>query len=126
MATRSGTLDNIPGLSEELKEMYRNLKRLDSVQSNVSIGSDITEEIEESTSSLADDKSSINSVESKSEKQIHELNAMPNININCSKTVVSKYSFQKYEEIVESDTISSESSTSFPALTSIHKFSSEK
>lgn len=39
--SRVGTLDNIPGLGEEVKNMYRDLKRMDSI---TSIISDISEE----------------------------------------------------------------------------------
>lgn len=38
---RSGTLDNIPGITDDIREMYRNLKRM---ESSTSITSDIAEE----------------------------------------------------------------------------------
>lgn len=37
---RSGTLDDIPGLSDDIKRMYQILKRMESVQSNGSTISD--------------------------------------------------------------------------------------
>lgn len=97
---RSGTLDDIPGLSDDIKRMYQILKRMESVQS---IGSTISDfDISDDDLDSDDEFTSVNN-EDLSKR-------LEGINLDDADAIWSKLTDserQEFEKIVQSDDVSS-------------------
>lgn len=93
-ALRCDTLEDIPGLSDELKKMYRDLKRLESTQSNVSNISDFETNEMENPEAEEDAHPVITN-------QVMEMLKQAGVNVDNIRVVLSKVSCQEEEEYRE-------------------------
>lgn len=92
-ALRCDTLEDIPGLSDELKQMYRNIKRLESTQSNASTISDFdTNEMENPDE---EDKHPVIT------SAVMEMLKKSGVNVENIRVVLSKVSCHEEQEYVE-------------------------
>lgn len=93
-ALRCDTLEDIPGLSDELKKMYRDLKRLESTQSNVSNISDFETNEMENEETQEDAHPVITN-------QVMEMLRKSGVNVDNIRVVLSKVSCHEEEEYRE-------------------------